>query len=192
MGTETRQVEMDEVALIQAARRGSLEAFNQLVLKHQDSIYNQALFLLADAMAAEDLAQGAFLQAYRRLASFRGGSFRAWILRIVTNACYDELRRRKRRPSLSLAVADEDGEEIEEDRWREARRRAWPASPPNPPAGDEPGLAQALAGEGALPAGLTWGRRCSPAISSVSTASTICSTSCWTPNFSSSSRTRSS
>ena len=48
------------------------------------------------------MAQDAFLTAYRRLETYRGGSFQAWLLRITTNTCYDELRRRKRRPATSL------------------------------------------------------------------------------------------
>src|SRR5690606_33472798 len=46
--------------------------------------------------------QEAFITAFRRLDTYRGGSFKAWLLRIVTNTCYDELRRRKRRPTTSI------------------------------------------------------------------------------------------
>ena len=50
--------------------------------------------------------------------SFRGGSFRAWILRILTNACYDELRRLKRKPTEDLNPVDADsGEEMEDPAW---------------------------------------------------------------------------
>jgi RNA polymerase sigma-70 factor (ECF subfamily) len=52
--------------------------------------------------SSADATQEAFISAYKSIKSFRGGSFRSWLLRIVTNACYDELRRRKRRPSTSL------------------------------------------------------------------------------------------
>ncbi len=51
---------------------------------------------------ASDAVQEAFISAYKNLSHYRGGSFKAWLLRIVTNACYDELRRRKRRPAASL------------------------------------------------------------------------------------------
>jgi len=93
---------VDETALIGAAQRGELEAFNSLVLHYQALAYNVALRLMGEEAGAADATQEAFLSAYRSIRRFRGGSFRAWLLRIVTNACYDELRRRKRRPAISL------------------------------------------------------------------------------------------
>ncbi|MEJ2263890.1 MAG: sigma-70 family RNA polymerase sigma factor [Anaerolineales bacterium] len=110
---------MDEVALIRAARDGDLNAFNRLVLEYQDLIYNQAYRVLGEPLAADDATQEAFISAYRNLRSYRGGSFRAWLLRIVTNACYDELRRRKRRPTTPLEPLDDAGEEIESPTWME-------------------------------------------------------------------------
>jgi RNA polymerase sigma-70 factor (ECF subfamily) len=108
---------MDEQTLIQDARQGDLEAFNRLVLAYQDRVYNQAYRVLGESQAADDATQEAFISAYKKLRSFRGGSFRAWLLRIVTNACYDELRRRKRRPITSLEPIDDAGDEIESPRW---------------------------------------------------------------------------
>lgn len=108
---------MDEVGLIQAARKGDLEAFNRLILAYQDMVYNQAYRVLGDPQGADDAAQQAFISAYKNLRSFRGGSFRAWLLRIVTNACYDELRRQMRRPTTSLEPLDDSGEEIESPKW---------------------------------------------------------------------------
>jgi RNA polymerase sigma-70 factor (ECF subfamily) len=91
----------DESALIQAAQRGNLDAFNQLILHYQNQAFNLAYHILQDAAAADDATQEALISAYRGLGKFRGGSFRAWLLRIVSNACYDELRRRKRSPAIS-------------------------------------------------------------------------------------------
>ncbi len=109
---------MDEAALIRAAQRGDLDAFNRLVLAYQDMAYNLASRLLAEAAAAEDATQIAFLNAYRSLSGYRGGSFRAWVMRMVTNTCYDELRRRKRHPSTPLEPFDpEEEEEIESPSW---------------------------------------------------------------------------
>jgi len=108
---------MDEIALIGDARQGDLDAFNRLVLAYQDRVYSQAYRVLNDPQAADDATQEAFISAYKNLRSFRGGSFRAWLLRIVTNACYDELRRRKRKPTTSLEPLDDSGEEIESPHW---------------------------------------------------------------------------
>ena len=93
---------MDEQALIQAAQRGDLNAFNELVLLYQSRVYNLAYRIMGEGDSAADATQEAFISAHRAIGGFRGGSFRAWLMRIVTNACYDELRRRKRRPSSSL------------------------------------------------------------------------------------------
>jgi len=93
---------MDEPALIRDAQRGDLDSFNRLVLAYQTQVYNVAYRVLGEAAAADDAAQEAFISAYKHLRSYRGGSFRGWLLRIVTNAAYDELRRRKRKPAASL------------------------------------------------------------------------------------------
>ena len=108
---------MDEGALIQYALQGDLDAFNRLVLAYQDMVYGQAFRMLGEMSAAEDATQEAFISAYRKLHSYRGGSFKAWLLRIVTNACYDELRRLKRHPTTPLEPLDADNEEIESPQW---------------------------------------------------------------------------
>lgn len=93
---------MDEPALIAAAKKGDLDSFNTLVLTYQHQVYNLAYRIMSDAASASDATQEAFISAWRHIGGFRGGSFKAWLLRIVTNACYDELRRVKRRPASSL------------------------------------------------------------------------------------------
>lgn len=92
----------DEAALIHAAQRGKLVAFNRLVLEYQTLAYNVAYRILGDTDAASDATQDAFLKAYKAINQFRGGSFKAWLMRIVTNVCYDQLRARQRRPTDSL------------------------------------------------------------------------------------------
>ncbi|MFQ3568543.1 MAG: sigma-70 family RNA polymerase sigma factor [Aggregatilineales bacterium] len=92
----------DESALIALAQRGDLDAFNALVLRYQDSAYTRAYRLMNEPAAAADLTQDAMLTAYRRLNTYRGGSFRSWLLRIVTNLCYDALRRDKRHPVVGI------------------------------------------------------------------------------------------
>lgn len=108
---------MDESGLISAAQRGDLDSFNRLVLAYQELIYNQAYRVMGETNAADDATQEAFIAAYRKLNTYRGGSFRAWLLRIVTNICYDELRRRKRHPTTQLEPLDDAGEEIESPNW---------------------------------------------------------------------------
>lgn len=100
---------MDEQALIEQAQRGELEAFNELVLHYQGLAYNVALRIMRDPPSAADATQEAFLSAFGAIRRYRGGSFRAWLMRIVTNACYDELRRRKRRPASSLEEMQDHG-----------------------------------------------------------------------------------
>lgn len=93
---------MDEPKLISQAQAGDVHAYNTLVLHYQEQVYNVAYRIMGEPGAAADAAQEAFISAYKALRRFRGGSFKSWLLRIVTNACYDELRRRKRRPQSSL------------------------------------------------------------------------------------------
>jgi len=108
---------MDELVLISDAQGGSLDAFNTLVLYYQDSVFNTALRILGDEDQAADAAQDAFISAFKSIKAFRGGSFKAWLMRTVTNACYDELRRKKRRPTTPLEPDTEDGEEMDSPRW---------------------------------------------------------------------------
>ncbi|MGD2103691.1 MAG: sigma-70 family RNA polymerase sigma factor [Anaerolineae bacterium] len=97
--------EMDEDRLIAAAQRGNLDAFNELVLGYQDQVYNLAYRIMGDPASASDATQEAFISAFQHIEGFRGkypSSFKSWLMRIVSNACYDELRRRKRHPTTSI------------------------------------------------------------------------------------------
>ena len=98
----------DEEALIRAAQRGDVTSFNQLVLAYQSQLYNVAYRILGDAAAAADATQEAFLSAFTHIKDYRGGSFKSWLLRTVTNACLDALRYQKRRPSQSLEAEDDE------------------------------------------------------------------------------------
>jgi RNA polymerase sigma factor (sigma-70 family) len=102
---------MDEPTLIAAAQRGNVDAFNELVLAYQQQVYNLAYRIMGDPASAADAAQEAFISAFQNIGRFRGGSFKSYLLRIVSNSCYDELRRRKRRPATSF----EDFGEVDED-----------------------------------------------------------------------------
>jgi RNA polymerase sigma-70 factor (ECF subfamily) len=91
-----------ESELIADSQRGDRDAFNQLVVLHQADAYALALRMLGNPDAAADVTQDAFFSAYRAIGSFRGTSFRAWLLRIVSNACFDTFRAQARRPAVSL------------------------------------------------------------------------------------------
>jgi RNA polymerase sigma-70 factor, ECF subfamily len=108
---------MDEIALVQSAQNGDLDSFNTLILHYQDRVFNTALRILGDEDLAQDAAQEAFISAFRSINTFRGGSFKAWLLRTVTNACYDELRRQKRKPTTPLEPETNDGDEMDSPRW---------------------------------------------------------------------------
>lgn len=108
---------MDEVSLVRDAVNGDLDAFNRLVLAYQDMAFNLAYRMLGEDSAAQDATQTAFISAYRSLPAYRGGSFKAWVLRMVTNTCYDELRRRQRRPTVPLEPISDDDEEVESPHW---------------------------------------------------------------------------
>ena len=111
---------MDESSLINNAKKGDIESFNRLVLTYQEQVFNLTFRMLNDEMAAEDASQNTFISAYKNIRSFRDGSFRAWLLRIAANNCYDEFRRKKRKPTQPLTVFDdESGEEIEDPIWLE-------------------------------------------------------------------------
>jgi len=95
-------VEQSEASLIERAREGELDAFNLLVERYERPLYNLCLRMLSSPQSAEDATQEAFISGYQSIRSFRGGSFKSWLFRIGANACYDELRRQRSRPSRSL------------------------------------------------------------------------------------------
>lgn len=99
--------------LIEKARSGDATAFNSLVQIHQQVAYNVAYRLVGDPETAADATQDAFTSAFQNLRSLKGDAFRSWLLRIVTNRCYDLLRSRQRRPATSLeSLQQEDGEPL--------------------------------------------------------------------------------
>ncbi len=110
-------LQKDEEALIMAASNRDLDAFNQLVLTYQDLAYQHAFSILGELAPAEDVTQDSFIKAFQGLNAFRGGSFRSWLLRIVTNSAYDFLRRSKRRPIQPLFPEDDNGEELDTAPW---------------------------------------------------------------------------
>jgi RNA polymerase sigma-70 factor, ECF subfamily len=91
-----------DAGLVAAARSGDLPSFNALVVRHERTVYAVCYRMLRDVESAEDATQDTFIKAWSSLSSFRGGTFRPWLLKIATNRCYDLIRARGRRPADSL------------------------------------------------------------------------------------------
>ena len=107
---------MTDRELVEKAKQGDQEAFEQLVLSNQNKVYALALRLCGDREEAADLAQEAFVKAWQGLASFQGeSSFATWVYRLTTNAAIDHLRKKKRREEAARLVSLDD----EESGWAE-------------------------------------------------------------------------
>jgi RNA polymerase sigma-70 factor (ECF subfamily) len=117
MNSMSGSIQYNEETLVNLASNGDLDAFNQLVLHYQNLAYNHAYALLGDSDSAEDATQESFIKAFQALNRYRGGSFRSWLLKIVTNSAYDILRRSRRHPNQPLFPTDENDEEIESASW---------------------------------------------------------------------------
>src|SRR6201995_3845511 len=112
--TRSREDRASETELIRQAQKGSRQAFDTLVRQYDQAVLRLALHLLGSETDAQDIAQEAFLKAYRYLANFRFEcSFYTWIYRIVTNLCLDHLRRRKSRKEEQSIVVDSSGTEMD-------------------------------------------------------------------------------
>jgi len=97
-------------ALVKAARRGDLGAFEELIARHRDKIYARAISMMRNEDDASDLSQEAWVKGWQRLKQFQfESSFSTWMTRIVINLCLDQLRRQKRIRAESLETLDEDG-----------------------------------------------------------------------------------
>jgi RNA polymerase sigma-70 factor (ECF subfamily) len=97
--------------LIERARAGDVEAFNDLVTLYQDQLWALVVRMVPDPDQAADAVQEAFFSAYRNLHAFRGGSVKSWLSRITINAAMDTQRARKRRPSQPYP-------ELEDESWQ--------------------------------------------------------------------------
>ena len=93
---------VDDAELVRRSQDGDLEAFNAIVVRYQNQVVNVAARVLGNRAGGEDAAQEAFISAFRGIDRFRGGSLRAWLMRIAVNAGRDMLRVRRRRPEDSL------------------------------------------------------------------------------------------
>lgn len=108
--------EVSEKKIIEKVLGGDANAFEELVLKYEKTVYNLALRMVGDRDDASDMTQEAFIKAYGSLSSFRGDSkFSVWIYRITTNVCLDFLRSKSRKQQVSLTVSDDDDEDAQLD-----------------------------------------------------------------------------
>lgn len=87
---------------IGAARDGDPNAFSILAQQYYAAAVRIARQILLTEDAAADAVQEALIKAHRAMPRFQDGNFRSWLLRIVTNTCYDHLRHQKRRAAVSL------------------------------------------------------------------------------------------
>ncbi len=109
--------EVSEALLVKQAIKGDTRAFEALYRRHEGRIYALCLRMTGDRQRAEDCAQEAFVQAWRRLDSFRGQSaFGTWLHRIAINQVLSQQRKDARRPGLVEMV-----EELTEDPMAERR-----------------------------------------------------------------------
>ncbi len=94
----------DDFQFVEAALAGQKEAFGQLVERYQDRLIHAISGYLGSVEEAHDVAQDAFVQAYTRLASFRGeAAFYTWLYRIAFNLAMTRVRRRRPMQSLDQA-----------------------------------------------------------------------------------------
>jgi RNA polymerase sigma-70 factor, ECF subfamily len=129
--TETDHSAVDDPALVRAAQRGDMAAFEELVARHRDKIYARAYSMMRNEEEAIDLSQEAWVKGWQRLAQFHGeSSFGTWMTRIVINLCLDQLRKQKRQRIESIEELDEDSGGVE---------RQMPVVTVNPTAGLERG-----------------------------------------------------
>jgi len=114
----------EDAALVGAAQKGDMQAFEELVARHRDKIYARAFSMMRNEEQAIDRAQEAWVKSWQRLKQFQGeASFVTWMTRIVINLCLDQLRKHKRFRLESIEQMDEESGGVE---------RQMPVVHPNP------------------------------------------------------------
>ena len=133
--------------IVRKVLQGDVNAFEKLVTEYEKGVYAIAQRMTGNPEDAADMTQETFIKAYNSLQSFRGDSkFSVWLYRIASNVCLDFLRSRNRKPTVSLSVEDDEGEEtqldvadeshspellLERSLTRDAVRRGLQALPPD-------------------------------------------------------------
>lgn len=114
---------LNEKELIEASQKGDIESFEKLISNYQKKVFNIAFRMMQNYDDAYDVSQEVFIRVFKAIKKFRGqSSFSTWLYRVTTNACLDELRRKKNSKnviSLDQEIQLEDGEvffQIEDNR----------------------------------------------------------------------------
>jgi RNA polymerase sigma-70 factor (ECF subfamily) len=129
--TEKDHSSEEDRALVRAAQKGDMGAFEELVARHRDKIYARAYSMMRNEEEAIDLSQEAWVKGWQRLVQFQGeSSFGTWMTRIVINLCLDQLRKQKRQRTDSIEEMNEESGGVE---------RQMPVVTINPTAGLERG-----------------------------------------------------
>jgi RNA polymerase sigma-70 factor (ECF subfamily) len=119
--TQTEQVRSDDLKLVTRAQNRDAEAFQTLVLRYQDRVYNTAYRLTGDRTLAEDITQEVFFKAFKALKKFQGkSSFSTWLYRIAVNACTSEWRKAGAQKRGKEVPFPSPGDDPEGPRWEPA------------------------------------------------------------------------
>ena len=119
----------EDAALVAAAQRGNMRAFEELVARHRDKVYARAFSMMRNEDDATDISQEAWVKGWQRLKQFQGeSSFLTWMTRIVINLCLDALRKQKRQRAESVEELEAESGGVE---------RQMPVVTVNPTAGLE-------------------------------------------------------
>src|SRR5437762_6515100 len=127
--TEKDHSSADDPAVVSAAEKGDMAAFEELVARHRDKIFARAFSMMRNEEEAVDLSQEAWVKGWQRLRQFQGeSSFGTWMTRIVINLCLDQLRKQQRQRAESIEALNEESGGVE---------RQMPIVTVNPTAGLE-------------------------------------------------------
>jgi RNA polymerase sigma-70 factor, ECF subfamily len=114
MTLEKAHSSADDKALVRAAQKGDMGAFEELVARHRDKIFARAYSMMRNEEEAIDLSQEAWVKGWQRLVQFQGeASFGTWMTRIVINLCLDQLRKHKRHRTESIEMMNEESGGVE-------------------------------------------------------------------------------
>ena len=114
MASKKDYTTLEDMALVRAAQRGDMKAFEELMGRHRDKIYARAFSMMRNEEDAVDLSQEAWVKGWQRLKQFQGdSSYLTWMTRIIINLCLDQLRKHKRQRAESIEMLEEESGGVE-------------------------------------------------------------------------------